>query len=50
MKQVIKKKSSVKFKGLGKKKTYFVKVRSIKYVGGVKMVGKWSKVKKVKTK
>lgn len=50
MKQVSKKKASVKVKGLGKKKTYFVKVRSIKYVGGVKMVGKWSKVKKVKTK
>ena len=49
MKQVSKKKASVKVKGLGKK-TYFVKVRSIKYVGGVKMVGKWSKVKKVKTK
>jgi hypothetical protein len=32
------------------KGTYFVKVRAIKYVGGAKMVGPWSKVKKVKVK
>ena len=32
------------------KGTYFVKVRAIKYVGGAKMVGPWSKAKKVKVK
>ena len=50
MKQVSKRKASVKIKRLGKKKTYYVKVRTIKYVGGVKQDGKWSKVKKAKTK
>ena len=32
------------------KGTYYVKVRAIKNVGGVKMVGPWSKPKKVKVK
>lgn len=32
------------------KGTYFVKVRAIKYVGGAKMVGPWSKAKKVTVK
>ena len=50
IKTVSKKKTSVKVKGLKAKTKYFVKVRSIKYVGGVKQVGKWSKVKKIKTK
>ena len=50
MKQAKKSKKSFKIKGLKKKKNYYVKVRSIKYVNGVKTVGKWSKVKKVKTK
>ena len=49
MKTAGKKKASLKVKGL-KKGTYFVKVRAIKYVGGVKKVGPWSKVKKVKIK
>ena len=49
MKTVGKKKASLKVKGL-KKGTYLVKVRAIKYVGGVKKVGPWSKVKKVKIK
>ena len=44
-----KKKASVKVKGLAKG-TYFVKVRAIKNVGGVKYVGSWSKTKKVKIK
>jgi hypothetical protein len=43
-------KSSATVKGLKKKTKYFVKVRAIKYVGGVKHVGKWSSVKSVKTK
>ena len=43
-------KSSAKISGLKKKTKYFVKVRAIKYVGGVKHVGKWSSVKSVKTK
>lgn len=50
IKTVGKKKASVKVKGLKAKTKYYVKVRSIKYAGGVKQVGKWSKVKKVKTK
>lgn len=44
-----KKKASVKVKGLAKG-TYFVKVRAIKNVGGVKYVGPWSGTKKVKIK
>ncbi len=44
-----KKKASTKIKGMAKG-TYFVKVRAIKYVGGVKYVGPWSAVKKVKVK
>ena len=44
-----KKKASLKVKGL-KKGTYFVKVRAIKNVGGVKQYTAWSKVKKVKVK
>lgn len=32
------------------KGTYFVKVRAIKYVNGIKKVGPWSKTKKVKVK
>lgn len=50
MKVVSKGKSSAKFSGLAKKTTYYAKVRAIKYVNGVKMVGKWSSTKKVKTK
>ena len=44
-----KKKASAKVKGLAKG-TYFVKVRAIKNVGGVKQYTSWSKVKKVKVK
>ena len=44
-----KKKASVKVKGLAKG-TYFVKVRAIRNVGGVKYYTAWSKVKKVKVK
>ena len=47
---VSKSKSSYKFKGLRKKTKYYVKVRAIRYSGGTKYVGKWSKVKKIKTK
>ena len=49
-KVVGKKKASVKVGGLSKKTTYYVKVRAIKNVNGVKYVGPWSKVKKIKTK
>lgn len=45
-----KKKSSAKVSGLKKKTTYYVKVRSVKMVNGVKHVGKWSRVKTIKTK
>ena len=47
---VSKSKSSYKFKGLRKKTKYYVKVRAIRYSGGTKYVGKWSKVKSIKTK
>ena len=47
MKEVSKSKSSGKVK-VPKKGTYFVKVRAIRKVGGVKYVGKWSSPKKVK--
>ena len=49
-KTVGKKKASIKIKGLQKGVTYYAKVRTIKYVGGQKIVGKWSGVKKVKVK
>ncbi len=45
-----KSKTSKKIKGLAKKKTYKVRVRTYKMVGKVKHVSKWSKYKKVKTK
>lgn len=44
-----KKKASKKIKGLAKG-TYYVKVRAIRKAGGVKYVGPWSKVKKIKVK
>lgn len=47
---IIKKsKSALKIKKVPKG-VWYVKVRAIKYVGGVKMVGPWSKIKKVKVK
>ena len=49
MKEVSKSKSSGKVK-VPKKGTYYVKVRAIRKVGGVKYVGKWSSPKKVKVK
>lgn len=45
-----KKLSSKKIKKLKNKKSYHVRVRTYKYVGKVKHVGKWSKYWKVKTK
>lgn len=48
--KIVKKgKASVKFTGLKKNTKYYVQVRAIKYVNGVKHVGKWSQ-KKIKTK
>ena len=43
-------KSSATVKGLKKNTKYFVKVRAVRYAGGVKYVGKWSSVKSIKTK
>lgn len=45
-----KKKSSLKIKGLQKGVTYYVKVRAIKNVGGVKYYTAWSGYKSVKVK
>ena len=42
--------SSKKISGLKKGKTYYVKVRNIKYSSDEKMVSKWTSVKKVKTR
>ena len=39
-----------KIKGLARKTYYYTRVRSYKYIGGVKHVSGWSKVKKNKTK
>ncbi len=50
IKTVLKTKSSVTFTGLKKNKAYYVKVRAIKYVKGVKNVGKWSLRKTINTK
>lgn len=44
------KKASVTIKKLKKKKTYYVRVRAYKVVGGRNVYGKWSIVKKVKIK
>ena len=43
-------KTSKKIKSLKSKKTYYVRVRTYKSTDGVKTVGKWSAVKKIKTK
>lgn len=50
-KEIIVKKSKSKWtcKGLTKNKKYFVRIRAIKYVGGVKHVGPW-KQRTIKTK
>ena len=45
-----KSKNSCKVKGLGSKKTCYVRVRNVKIVNGVKYAGKWSKTIRVKTK
>ena len=45
-----KKKASVKLSKLKSKKYYYVRVRTVKTVMGVKHVSAWSKVKKVKIK
>ena len=42
--------ASLTIKKLKKKKTYYVRVRAYKYVNGKKVYGKWSSIKKVKTK
>ena len=49
-KKVGKKRSSLTVKKLTAKKVYYVRVRTVKYVNGVKNVSKWSKIKKVKIK
>lgn len=53
-KKGLKKKTTTKktwtFKGLKKKKKYYIRVRGAKYYKGVYIWGKWSKVKKKKTK
>ena len=42
--------TSKKFKKLGRKNTYYVRVRSYKWISGKKHVSAWSAVKTVKTK
>ena len=42
--------ASKKFKKLGRKNTYYVRVRSYKWISGKKHVSAWSAVKTVKTK
>ena len=49
-KTVSKTKNSYKAKKLKSKKTYYVRIRTIKTISGVKKVGKWSKTKKIKVK
>ena len=50
IKTVSKGKSSYKVKGLKAKTKYYIKVRTIKNINGVKNVSKWSKTKNIKTK
>ena len=50
LKTAKKSKTSLKVKGLRSKGTYWVHVRSYKWVGGTKYVSYWSKTKKVKLK
>ncbi len=50
IKTVSKGKSSYKVRGLKAKTRYYVKVRTIKTINGVKNVSKWSKTKNIKTK
>lgn len=49
-KMLSKSKRSLKVKGLKKGKTYYVRVRSVKYTDDATQVSKWSSVKKVKVK
>ena len=42
--------TSKKIKKLARKKTYYVRVRTIRQVGNVKYYGKWSAKKKAKTR
>lgn len=42
--------TTVKLKGLKKKKTYYLKVRAYAYVAGKKVYGKYSQIKKIKIK
>ena len=49
-KYVGKKKASAKLGGLKTKKTYYIRVRTVKTVSGTKKVSGWSTVKKVKVK
>lgn len=46
---ISKKYGALKLKGATRKTTYYVKIRAVRYTGGVKYVGKWSKIKKVRT-
>lgn len=45
-----KSKTSKKIKKLARRKTYYVRVRTIRQVGNVKYYGKWSAKKKAKTR
>ena len=47
---VKKNKRAYTFRGLKKKSVYYVRVRNIRYVKGVKHVSRWSKAKKVRTR
>lgn len=44
------KKGAVKISGLSAKRKYYVRIRTVKTYGSVKIYGKWSKVKTVKIK
>ena len=50
LKTATKSKTSKKIRKLAKKKNYYIRIRTYKWIGGVKHVSKWSSVRKVKTK
>ena len=50
LKTATKSKTGRKITKLARKKNYYIRIRSYKWIGGVKHVSKWSSAKRVRTK